>query len=176
MPLSKIPNSMQAALSSAELPAGSILQVVNTSGSYNKGFTTETSTTSQGYVNVTGATINITPNFANSKIYITANNHTYTTEDTSDVWRGANIKIVRTVSGTDTDVLDDETGYGEAVYMTDNSQRWMTYDNRFCIDTPNTTSAVTYRVQVASKSGNTLILNRNSYGAGGRLIAMEIKV
>ena len=176
MPLSKIPNSMQAALTSAELPSGNVIQLVHTTGSYNKGFTSNDSYSSQSYVDVTGATINITPNFANSKIYITAVNHVYTTENSSDAWRGALLKIVRTVSGTDTDVLDDETGYGEGIYMTNNVERWMTYDSRHCIDTPNTTSAITYKVQVASKLGNNIILNRNSYGHGGHLIAMEIKV
>lgn len=156
--------------------AGAVIQFVHTSGSYNKGFVSDTTYSSTGYTDISGATINITPNFSNSKIYITAVNHIYTTEESTDAWRGANIRIVRTVSGTDTDVLDDETGYGEATYMTNNSERWMTYANRHCIDTPNTTTAVTYRVQVASKYGNNLLINRNSYGAGGHLIAMEIKV
>ena len=156
--------------------AGAVIQFVHTSGSYNKGFVSNTTYSSTGYTDISGATINITPNFSNSKIYITAVNHIYTTAESTDAWRGANIRIVRTVSGTDTDVLDDETGYGEATYMTNNSERWMTYANRHCIDTPNTTTAVTYRVQVASKYGNDLLINNNSYGAGGHLIAMEIKV
>ena len=176
MPLSKIPNSMQAELTSAELPSGNVIQLVHTTGTYNKGFTSNDTYTSTGYVNITGATISITPTFSNSKIFIISQNQIYITEDSNNAWRGANLKIVRTISGTDTDISDDETGYGESQYTDDNAHRYMTYVTRHAIDSPNTTSAVSYRVQVASKLGNSILINKNSYGSGGHLIAMEIKV
>ena len=176
MALSKIPNSMQAALTSAEMPAGNVVQLVHTTGTYNKGFTSNDTYSSQSYVDVTGALITITPNFANSKIFITSTNQIYITEDSNNAWRGANLKIVRIVGGTETDVSDDESGYGESQYTDDNALRYMTYVTRHAIDSPNTTSAVSYRVRVASKLGHNILMNKNSYGSGGHLIAMEIKV
>ena len=53
------------------------------------------------------------------------------------------------------------------------------------LDAPNTTSAVTYRIQVMSSSGGTLYLNRNSSNTsnggnwqrayGCKVIAIELK-
>jgi len=156
--------------------AGAVIQVAHTTGTYNKGFTSNDTYSSTSYVDVTGALLTITPNFANSKIFITSTNQIYITEDSNNAWRGANLKIVRIVGGTETDVSDDESGYGESMYTEDNSQRYMTYVTRHAIDSPNTTSAVSYRVRVASKLGHNILMNKNSYGSGGHLIAMEIKV
>lgn len=155
--------------------AGAIMQVVHTSGSYNKGFTNDSAYGSTSYTDISGATLNITPTHASNKIFITSTNHVYTTEVSANAWRGGNFRIVRTVGGTSTDVSDDESGYGEAMFVEDNTDRWMTYVTRHVIDSPNTTSQITYKVQVASKYGNNLYINRNSYGSGGHLIAMEIK-
>jgi len=156
--------------------AGAVIQVAHTTGTYNKGFTSNDTYSSTSYVDVTGALLTITPNFANSKIFITSTNQIYITEDSNNAWRGANLKIVRIVDGTETDVSDDESGYGESQYTDDNAHRYMTYVTRHAIDSPNTTSAVSYRVRVASKLGNNILMNKNSYGSGGHLIAMEIKV
>ena len=155
--------------------AGAVIQFVHTSGTYNKGFTSDTTYGSQSYTDIDGATINITPSFANSKIFITSTNHVYSTEQSANAWRGANLRIVRTVSSTATDVSDDESGYGEAMYIENNTDRWMTYVTRHVVDSPNTTSQVNYKVQVASKYGNNLYINRSTHGSGGHLIAMEIK-
>ena len=156
--------------------AGAVIQFVHTSGTYNKGFTNDSSYGSTSYTDVSGATLNITPAYSNSKIFVTSTNHIYSTEVSANSWRGANFRIVRTVSGTATDVSDDESGYGEAMYVEGDTDRWMTYVTRHVVDSPNTTSQVNYKVQVASKYGNNLYINRNSYGSGGHLIAMEIKV
>ncbi|MAW84875.1 MAG: hypothetical protein CL832_10880 [Crocinitomicaceae bacterium] len=160
-----------------DMPAGSVIQFVHTAKVGNKGYTGESAYGSTSYTDVAGASINITPKFANSKIYITTTNHIYSTELSTNAWRGANIRIVQTISGgSATDILDDESGYGEAMYVENNTDRWMTYSTRQVIDSPNTTSQINYKVQVANKAGsNNIYMNRNSYGSGGYLIAMEIK-
>ena len=167
---------MQAALTSAEMPAGNVVQLVHTAKVGNKGYTSDTAYGSTSYTDIDGATINITPKFASSKIYITTTNHIYTTEVAANAWRGARLKIVQTISGTATDISDDETGYGEGKYLENDTDRWMTYVTRHVVDSPNTTSQVNYKVQVSSRYGNNVYINRNSYGSGGHLIAMEIKV
>ena len=96
-----------------------------------------------------------------SKIFITSTNHVYTTEQSANAWRGGNFRIVRTVSGTATDVSDDESGYGEAMFVENNTDRWMTYVTRHVVDSPNTTSAVTYKLRWRVNSG-TAYLNRNN--------------
>jgi len=155
--------------------AGAVTQVVHTSGTSNKGFTNDSSYSSTSYTDVSGATLNITPAYSSSKIFIISTNHIYSTEVSANSWRGALIRIVRTVSGTATDVSDDEAGFGEGMLLENNTDRWMTYTTRHVVDSPNTTSQVNYKVQAASKYGNSLYINRSNYGSGGHLIAMEIK-
>ena len=64
MALSTIPNNMQASLTGAELPAGTVVQTVN------QAFTAPYSSSSTSFV-TTGFEATITPQFASSKILIT---------------------------------------------------------------------------------------------------------
>lgn len=145
---------------------GSVIQLQSST------FGTSTSyTSSSSWVDIDNCNVVITPKFASSKIYITMSNHVYTTNHSTNEWRGALMRIMRNTTAV---YADDTGGYGEGWYMDHDTQRWMTYDNRHYVDTPNTTSQITYKGQVRSKAGNTLHVNRQDYGAGGTMIAMEI--
>ena len=65
MALSTIPNNMQAALTAAQMPAGAVIQVV-------QGTALGSVTSSSSSFVTTGVDVNITPQFASSKILLHA--------------------------------------------------------------------------------------------------------
>jgi len=67
MALSTIPNNMQAALTSTQMPSGSIVQVVHTNPDTYQGFRYQASSTSFGD---TGLVIQITPKYSDSVILV----------------------------------------------------------------------------------------------------------
>jgi len=153
--------------------AGNIVQMVEQqgNGSSSQGFGTSTAYSSNSYTNIDHGSITITPKFATSKILILMSTHIYVLGYSVNAWRGANIRIQR----GSTDISTDGNGYGTTAFFENDTDRYMTHQARFVIDAPNTTSAVTYQAQVASKvSGQTVHLNRSDYGAGGFLSALEI--
>ena len=131
-----------APFSSADMPAGSVLQVVNGAAS---GATTTTSTS---YVDVTGASATITPSSASNKILVLVNGQ-YSTYSVSYVGRG-DFQVLR--GGTtlrsgllfgwffSPDMTNDGNTYGSISYNE--------------LDSPNSTSAVTYKVQFLMVAGS----------------------
>lgn len=145
---------------------GSVIQMVNSTS------TTSTAISSSSvYTDITDATVTITPKFSTSKIVLFVNLHIYSTETTVNVWRGLLMRVLR---GSTEIYGDGGSEYGESSVENDATSRWMTYNQRTIIDSPNTTSATTYKCQGISKAGNTVYVNRGDYGAGGTMIAMEI--
>ena len=151
---------------------GSIIQTVFAAGSSSsQGFGSDTQYSAAAYTDIDSSTLSITPSSSSSKILILATNHIYVPAISNNAWRGANIKILR-----DSTVISDENGgYGEMHYTQDDNDRYMTYSSRQIIDSPNTTSAITYKCQISSKI-DTMILycNKLNYGSGGHFMAMEI--
>ena len=144
-----------------------VVQMVNSSTT-----TTTTITSTSSYSDITGSSLTITPKFSTSKIVLFVNLHIYATETTANVWRGLLMRVMR---GTTEIYGDAGSHYGEGSVENDGSQsRWMTYNQRTIVDTPGTTSAITYQCQGISKAGNTVYVNRGDYGAGGTMVAMEI--
>ena len=126
-------------------------------------------TTSTTYTSI--GSLSITPNSASNKILITTLNHVYLSSYATDAWRAGHQKILR----DSTELLTDSNGYGEGAHFVGDSDRYMCYSSLHYLDSPNSTSAVTYDMQVRSKvSGVTVIFNNASYGSGGRMILMEI--
>ncbi len=155
-----------------DMPAGAVLQVVEQegNGSSSQGYGTSTNYSSTSFVNVDQAALTITPKFATSKILLLLSNHVYVTAHTTNEWRGARFRIQR----GSTDILTDGNAYGEAFYLVGDSDRYMTHQAKMVYDSPNTTSATTYTLQVSSRVGNPIYLNRSDYGSGGFFLAMEI--
>ena len=117
------------------------------------------------------STIDITPKFANSKIFIQVLNHIYIKSLAANNWRGCLIAIKR---GNTT--LDSDSGkYGEAANLSTDADRYMTYSTRMVVDEPNTTNTVTYSIFAASLNSEiTVDINHGSYGSGGKIQIMEI--
>lgn len=117
--------------------------------------------------------VTFTPKFADSHILIRFVNHIYVQGLSADSWRGGNVRLRR---GT-TFIGGDETShYGEAFYLVNDSDRYMTYSMREFIDTShNTTSQITYNIEATSRGNNvTIRYNHQDYGDQCRVTIMEI--
>jgi len=127
-------------LSGSDMPSGSVLQVVQT-------VKTDTfSMSSTTWADITGLSLNITPSSTSSKILVfynvpaSTNGGAYSgnfklVRDTTDIFLGdASGTITRASSG----YFSDYYGYG------------MRHQNNMYLDSPSTTSAITYKMQVMS--------------------------
>ena len=150
--------------------AGNILQVVQT-------VKTDTfTTTSTSFTDITGFSVNITPSSSSSKILITGV-LTHGTVDTAPY--GYYFKLLR--DSTDINIADAAGNRTRATFGTQGNHNGpATTSNPFeFLDSPSTTSQITYKVQ-AYTSGGHFTFN----GRGGetndekrcQLIAMEVKV
>lgn len=125
------------AITANNVGAGNVLQVVNAQ------YGTLASSTSSTYAD-TGLTATITPSFTSSKILIIIN-HTGLAKVTNAT--GVNLKLVR--NSTDLYVFDIDIGeqYTSAWNVVGGS-------GTSYLDSPSTTSAVTYKTQFASNNNN----------------------
>lgn len=124
-----------------------VLQIVSTTK------TDSFSTTSSSFVDVTGLSVTITPSATSSKILVFASGHGAT--DASGhagmrLLRGATDILLGDAAGTRTRVSTD--------LVNCNDGPWALH----YLDSPNTTSATTYKLQVASLvNSRTVGINRN---------------
>ena len=166
-----------AGVSATQQYSGRVLQVV-------QAVKTDTfSTTSATFGNVTGLTVSITPTSASNKILISGVLQTSSTSN--DMYKiriakdGTAIFVGNTVAGA-------ASGLSQFyLYTASNLGNWSTIPVPvYYLDSPATTSAVTYSWQVRTQSGgNTMWVNRTSdqsgndtqnfYGASS-IIVMEI--
>lgn len=139
----------------SQLPAGSVLQVVNTISS------TPFVTSSTSYLDI-GLSLSITPTSTSSKILIIATLHTDVSGPT-----GYGIKFVRNSTAVFT--TWNAMTYRNAPSFRDNSPFI------YC-DSPATTSAITYKVQAGAYDGGYNVTFNETYGAGtfSTLTLMEI--
>ena len=129
--------------------SGNVLQVVE--GEYN----TQTDIASQSYTD-SGLSVTITPKFSSSKVYVITNVHTFI--------NGVGLIGVKIVRGS-TSILETQGASGYA----DNSSDIVSMTK---LDSPSTTSATTYKVQVNHNSASgTLRINQVG---GSRITVMEI--
>ena len=166
------------AASGASLGAGSILQVVQT-------LKTDTfTTTSDTFVNVTGASVTITPRSTSSKILLLGSVAVSSTTGTNN--RGA---LVRISGGNTNSYLGDSAGsrtpaVGSPGYLSSASaiNRLPGLTPISYLDSPATTSAITYDLQLRRAAGDTAVIGRtgedSDQAASGRfptvIIAMEV--
>ena len=159
---------------SGGLPAGAsgggIIQVVSTT------VTSKFATNTTSYVDFTGMSVTITPASTSSKILIVANVHGSSYTNQNGFWRlvrgSTNIAI-----GTHSASSNKVTG---AFYAGQgNNANQSVFMNICHLDSPATTSATTYKVQVAHTTTSTyLVMNSRAsddyLGAVSAITAMEI--
>ena len=144
-----------AGVPASAMPAGSVIQVVQM---YS---TTAFSTTSTSFVDVTGYAASITPTSSSSKILVMIDSFTSNNAAYQYTW----IQVVR----NSTVVIDPLvtmmfTGiYGSTGIPTNGAK----------LDSPNTTSPVTYKVQIRAEAGTSRI-GAGGTGAGGYPTALTL--
>ena len=136
---------------------GGIIQVVSASTSV------DFSTNSTSYVDITGCTVNITPKFSTSKILVTFSvqfgvGSTGTPVGMRLERGGTGIGIADAASNRNRGTVAEQTTYSNA----NNTVRLAT--SQF-LDSPNTTSSVTYNVAI--HSSNTWYINRSEENIDG---------
>jgi hypothetical protein len=167
MPLSKIKTnsvtsvantSIVGRIATSQLPTGSVLQVVQ--ATYTTGFTT----TSASFVD-TGFSFSITPTSATSKILIIAR-----VAVRSVGYAYGSLQFVRGAST----ILSPAPGnlYDTGVSTGDSDVRFV--NSYMYLDSPSSTSLVTYKVQAAAWSNSTYYVYPNN--APASVIIMEIAV
>jgi hypothetical protein len=142
-------------------PAGSVLQVV--SATKTDGFTT----TSTSYVDITGMSVTITPKSANSKILIIANGML---AGPASVTSFAQLVRGSTAIGTfgNTSVGTYYAAYWNQISPdTDRGYANVTFNY---LDSPATTSATTYKLQLYSSNGTSVAWGTR-YASGSNLPA-----
>ena len=147
------------ALASSNLPAGSVLQVVQT-------VKTDTfSMSSTTWTDITGLSLTITPSSTSSKILVfynvpaSTNGGAYSgnfklVRDTTDIFLGdASGIITRASSG----YFSDYYGYG------------IRHQNNMYLDSPSTTSAITYKMQIMSGYSAITVYVGRGYAEGDNI-------
>ena len=147
-------------ISNASVPAGCILQVVQSQ------FTGNISTSSSSFVDVTGFTGTITPLFSTSKILVQVSTSMYGTSTQGE------LRVLR--SGVDpASITGGRMWSGSWIGA---SGVTAAHDVKF-LDSPATTSAITYQVQIRQRAAATIAIGRDwNSDAGGlhTVIMMEI--
>ncbi len=130
-----------AGISTSKLGAGSVLQVVSTTK------TDTFSTTSSSYVDVTGLSVSITPTSATSKILITGLVNFGAATDTGffRLVRDSTAICVGNAAGSRLQATAQMRNSPDAADADSASVNFL--------DSPNTTSSVTYKIQACSASG-----------------------
>ena len=142
------------AVTTSDLPAGTVLQVVSATK------TDTQSTTSTSYVDVTGMFVSITPTSASSKILVMIKTNNISIADANDIYlnivRNSTILVSSTAGGSSD--TNDAWGTGGGGGMTNNDRKYSNPSLDY-LDSPSTTSAITYKVQMLV-SGSTGYFNR----------------
>jgi len=145
-----------SSLTASQLPTGSVLQVVSTQITAK---TTVSAATAGTFYDISGFSVSITPTNANSKIMFLAmvNQSSQTT--------GANRQYLRIVRGSTAIGIGDVAGsqYRTTTAFFINDGNAIGTLPLIWLDSPNTTSSTTYKIQVTSNGGSqTACFNRTS--------------
>jgi len=162
-----------SSLTASQLPAGSVLQVVQ--GTKTDAFTT----TSTSFVIPTGLSVSITPSSSSSKFFIICYTNFAVSADTGHTYA----RLQR--DGTGLNVADAASSRPVAAIAQNNYGEASPPNFSLCyLDSPSTTSAITYSFGIRSSNGTTVYLNRSPRDADagtfdGRsssaIIVMEVK-
>ena len=152
--ITALPNGIVSSSALASGVGGKVLQVVSTSAANDLG------TTSTSYVDI-HLSLNITPSATSSKIFLvyTGNNETNGTGGNK-----LSLQMLR-----DSTQIADATGVGALGSNYGN----VTSNALSVLDTPNTTSQITYKMQGKSDDGTIMVFNVNN--DLGTITAYEIE-
>jgi len=166
-----------AAIAGTKLGAGSVLQVVST----NKTDTFASSSIGNSFVDVTGLSVSITPSSASNKILILA-----TINHGVDGIRATALKLLRDSTAINIGTASGNRPAASTVSIGQNydSNRGQVSSINF-LDSPSTTSSITYKIQVGILEATANVARINTTGADGdftyigrsasTITAMEIK-
>jgi hypothetical protein len=150
----------------ATLPTGSVLQVVSTT------FTDSTTIASTTLTDITGASASITPSNTNSKILIYFSVQSFLRYDTSGL-EYASLRILR----GSTTVQD----FGAYVILNQAATSMNQFSggnySAFYLDSPSSTSALTYKLQAnvsTTASTGRVIINEAGRSSSSNITLMEI--
>ena len=137
-----------SSLTASQLPAGSILQVVQTTK------TDSFSTVSTSYT--TFMTVSITPSSSSSKILITFGTNGGTNGDVAHGY----LAIFR--NATQLFQADTAGSRRSATSVINTAGQQQLYYGGTYLDSPATTSAISYTIQILSSNGTAIYLNRSA--------------
>ena len=138
---------------------GKLLQSIETTVSGQVSFN------STSYADYSSATLNITPATTSSKIQLDVKFSYYL-----DGLDGFSIKVIRTVSASDTTVISYSSLISTHYNITGNE--FYAFFNDTGTDSPSTTSECTYKLQVASEGSRTIYIQPQ----GGNLILRATEI
>tara|TARA_R100000900_G_scaffold93359_1_gene72486 strand:- start:20 stop:580 length:561 start_codon:yes stop_codon:yes gene_type:complete len=150
------------------MPAGHIIQTVNSV------IDTFNTTTSSSFV-ASDITASITPSSASSKILVRMNVYMVGSQGAFNIGR-----LYRGIGGSFSEITGANATHSVSVHGTGNSgfitsvynpqdthhNHFYTTESGEYLDSPNTTSAVTYTLYYKARAGNTAYINRSSGGTG----------
>ena len=147
------------------LHGGKILQVVSTTK------TDTFSTTSTSFTDVTGFSVNITPSSSSNKVLVTG---LVTFGGSDGEAYGYTFNLARVIGGSETDICiaDAASNRTRATLGTqgfNNGDATMGHSLNF-LDSPSTTSQVTYKVRARAENPKTLYVNRGNEADGDTAI------
>jgi hypothetical protein len=141
---------------SSALPAGSILQVVSTTK-------TDTFTTnSTSFVDITGVSLSITPRATSSKILVMYSGN-FGSQTSGNV---AHTRLMRDSTAIAIGDAAGSRNRSSNSSIAANSDLTMVHANQV-LDSPNTTSAVTYKLQIARSGATADVFVNRSYSDSG---------
>ena len=157
-----IPNTTGTMALTSDISGGKVLQYVSATAS------TEQSTTSTSLVDNTGMTVNITPSSASNKVLIlyTDNGSTNRSSDTSTG------NITFSLLRDTTQLTETDAGYYDG--SGNASRTWYGPLALNYVDSPNTTSQVTYKIQFKAASNGTA--KTKVFANTATIIAVELDV
>jgi hypothetical protein len=168
-------NALSGVLPDANAPSGSVIQVVSVSKS--DAFSYSSSDTS-AFSDVTGASVTITPTSTSSKIFINVStNMGFGTTGARGSFRLMRDSTAISIGDAD----GSRTRSTNGGIQVPGASMLFPYSFTF-LDSPNTTSATTYKIQINGESGATYYVNRSAsgsttsdtYTATTNIIVMEI--
>jgi hypothetical protein len=145
-------------LTDANMPAGNVLQVVSAT------YATTTATASTSYVD-TGLTASITPLSSNSKILVSTTTSFYLYNGGAD--NGCAFQIVRGA----TSILSPISNSVYIAGPTASTEQVFNFPLLY-LDSPSTTSATTYKIQMKGVNGSTI--SAQNGGNTSVIVLMEI--
>ncbi len=158
------------AITGAKLPTGSIIQAVQDT------IVTNQQTTSQTFTDITGLSVSITPTATTSKILLSAQG----IMQSGAGWFAA-LTIDRNGTNIGLDVGSHSGGFSQNLLFMQRDHAVANGTENFAfqyMDSPSSTSALTYKLQFAVTTGGTLSIGRRSNDTGlltpTYLTAMEV--